>query len=183
MTDHVLDCSDKMSVSGSSCSSSCKRSLDDSTSDAPPPKRRILYAKSVDKWISDYDKQLNTTTWLKYSVVDRVLVESMKCSVCSKFNNKLIGMRNYSSAFIDGSRNLRISSFKDHAASAMHLRAMNLLKKEQGVDICEYAPIAKAISTMDETAREISKKKFDIAYMIAKEKLPFTKMKPFYRSS
>ena len=81
----VLDCSVKMSGSSCSSSSSCKRSLDtDSTSGAPPPKRRILFAKSVEKWSTDHDKQLNTTTWLKYSVVARVHVECIKCSVSTK---------------------------------------------------------------------------------------------------
>ena len=42
------------------------------------------------------------------------------------------------------------------------------------------APIARcfAQASMDEATREKTKKKFDISYMIAKEKMAFTKMKP-----
>jgi hypothetical protein len=71
-----------------------------------------------------------------------------------------------------------MSSFKDHAASSMHVRAMSMLKKQQGSDVTEYAPIAKALLTMDQSTQVILKRKFDIAYFIAKEKLAFTKMKP-----
>ena len=78
-------------------------------------------AKSVDKWISENDKELNTSTWLKYTVVDRLHVVSLLCSVCTQFKSKLEGMRNYNPAFIDGSKNLRTSSFKDHAGSSMHM--------------------------------------------------------------
>ena len=60
----------------------------------------------------------------------------------------------------------------------MHAKAMILFKKQQGVDLYQYAPIAKAFSTMDGASRELLKRKFDMAYMIAKEKLPFTKMIP-----
>ena len=105
--------------------------------------------KSVDKWIVDNDKTLNTTTWLKYDKVDREYVATLKCSVCFRFNDKLRSARNYNSAFVVGSTNLRASAFKEHAASDMHLRAMTLLKKSQGSALVEYSPIAKMLNTLD----------------------------------
>ena len=60
----------------------------------------------------------------------------------------------------------------------MHTRAMTLLKKDRGVDVREYVPIARALSTMDEASRERTKKKFDVAFVIAKNNLAITKMKP-----
>ena len=54
---------------------------------------------------------------------------------------KLIGCRNYSSAFIMGSTNLRSSAFRDHGKSDMHQYAMHLLKKSCSKHITEYAPI------------------------------------------
>ena len=87
-------------------------------------------------------------------------------------------MRNYSPAFIDGTTNLRTSSFKDHAATEMHARAMTLLKRERGVDVRDYAPIARALSTMDEASRQTMKKKFEVAFTIAKNNMAMTKMKP-----
>ena len=94
-------------------------------------KRRSVLKTTVDKWIAENDKALSTSVWLKYDTdpVDRTRVLSLKCSICSRFKDRLIGRRNYSSAFVDGSENLRASSFKDHAASDMHSRAMLLLKK------------------------------------------------------
>ena len=91
-------------------------------------------------------------------------------------------MRNFKAAFIDGSSNVRVSAVQDHAATDMHAYAMLLLKKQQSSSVVDYAPIAKcyAEASMDQSTREKTKKKFDIilSYMIAKEKLTFTKMKP-----
>lgn len=70
--------------------------------------------------------------------------------------------------------------FKDHAATNMHAHAMILFKKQQAQNITEYSPIAAALlhqRSMDATTQARMKRKFNIAYMIAKENLPFTKMK------
>ena len=58
-------------------------------------------------------------------------------------------MCNYNPAFIEGFKNLRASSFKDHAASEMHMRAMLLLKKEQSSDVRECASIAIKSATLN----------------------------------
>ena len=122
----------------------------------------MLLAKSVDKWIAEYDNELNTSTWLKYTVVDHLHVDSLMCFVCTCFKSKLQGMRNYSFAFIEGSKNVRTSSFNDHATSSMHVQAMSVLKKQRDDDVTEYAPIAKALLTMDESTKVMLKQKFDI---------------------
>ena len=88
-----------------SASSSVASSDLDTYSAGPSSKKNILMAKSVDKWISENDKELNTSTWLKYTVVDRLHVDSLLCSVCTQFKSNLEGMRNYNPAFIDGSKN------------------------------------------------------------------------------
>ena len=126
-------------------------------------KKRMLLARSVDNWISEYDKQYDTATWLTYKAVDRVHVESLSCSGCTCFQDKLLGMCNYKASFIEGSRNLRTSSIKDHAVSNMHIRAMSLLKQERVVDLHKYAPIAKALSSIDEFTHKAVQKKFEIA--------------------
>ena len=76
------------------------------------------------------------------------------------------------------SRALRASSFKDHARSDMHQRAMLLFKKSQSSDVTDYAPIAKALSTLDAGSELKLTKKFEIAYLLCKENLAFTKMAP-----
>ncbi len=55
---------------------------------------------------------------------------------------------------------------------------MLLLKKKQSGDIREYAPIAKALHSMDSSSQQTVKGKFDVALVIVKEKMSFTKMKP-----
>ena len=46
------------------------------------------------------------------------------------------------------------------------------------MDVTEYAHIARALSTMDSHAEETLKRKFDVAYMLAKEGIAFNKMMP-----
>ena len=50
----------------------------------------------------------------------------------------------------------------------------------RGVDIRKYAPIARALSTMDEVSSEKMKKKFKVAFMITKNNMAVVKMKPIY---
>ena len=81
---------------------------------------------------------MSTSAWLKYEKADRDYVATLK--KCSMFNKKLRGMRNYNCVVV-GSKNLRASSYKDHAATDMHKRAI-LSKKLSSSDVTEYAPIA-----------------------------------------
>ena len=147
-----------------------------SAGSCPPPKKRGLRTTTVDKWIVESDKALNTATWLSYEKVNREFVASLKCKVCVQYKDKLFGCRNFSPAFIDGSSNLRTSAFKDHAKSDMHHYAMQLLKKSKSTDVTEYAPIAKALNTLDAATERRVRKKFEIAYCISKENMSFTKM-------
>lgn len=146
-----------------------------------PSKKRKVTRKTVEKWITENDKTLDTTLWLKFEVAtgDREHVSTLKCTVCQQFKERLVSMRNYNPAFVEGTSNTRTSSFKEHASTEMHKRAMALYKKQHSSNICEYAPIAKALLllSMDELTRVRLKRKFDIAYLIAKEKMSFKKMK------
>ena len=72
-------------------------------------------------------------------------------------------MRNFKPGFIGGSRNLRTSSFKDHATSDMHACAMLLWKKESSSSVVDYAPIAKAFHKLDSGTEAFLCKKFEIA--------------------
>lgn len=66
-------------------------------------------------------------------------------------------MRNYAPVYIDGTTDLHTSSVKDLASSDMHARAMTLLKRDRGVNVSEYASIARALSITDEALREKTK--------------------------
>ena len=78
---------------------------------------------------------MDTSVWLRYDKVDREYVAALKCCVSAEFNEKLRGMRNYNPAFAVGSKNLRASSYKDHAATDMHKRALLLFKKQSSTDV------------------------------------------------
>ena len=97
---------------------------------------------------------------------------SLRCSVCQRFEDRIKSSQNFSPAFVDGTSNLRTSSFKDHAKSDMHPRAMHLLKREQSTNVSDYAQV---YYRMDQTVEKQRKMKFDVAYMIAKEGIAFTK--------
>ena len=126
------------------------------------------------------DKDLDTATWLKFEKLDRQTVATLKCSVCIRYEDKLYGCRHFNSAFINGSSNLRSSSFKEHALAEMHKKAMSLFHKAQAKNLGEYyqqhAPIARALLTIDATTEARLKKKFDLAYFLSKENLAFSKM-------
>jgi len=151
-----------------------------STSSVSLTKSRVVYRKTVEKWITENDRTLNTLVWLKFEADRHGHVLSLKCSVCSQFKDKLVGMRNYQAAFVDGTTNVRISTVKDHGATEMHAHAMLLFRKKSGSHVTEYSSIAAAFhrSMMDPTVVEALKKKFEIAYTIAKENFAFLKMEP-----
>ena len=63
---------------------------------------------------------MSTSAWIKYEKADCNYVATLKCSMCIQFNEKLRGMRNYNPAFVVGLKNLRASSYEDHAPMYMH---------------------------------------------------------------
>ena len=63
-----------------------------------------------------------------------------------------------------------------HMQSDIHHYAMQLLKKSKSTDVLIYAPIAKALNTLDAATERRVRKKFEIAYCISKENMSFTKM-------
>lgn len=144
-----------------------------------PPAKREVSRRTADKWLAEYDRDLNTSVWLRYELANRDRVVALKCAVCAQFKTKLESMRNYRPAFIDGTTNVRTSTFKEHARTDMHNRAMCLFKKAQSSSVLDYAPIARALTNlpMDERSKQRTKRKFEISFVIAKEKLAFTKMK------
>eukprot|EP00117_Sycon_ciliatum_P048941 scpid100454/ scgid34778/ len=121
----------------------------DGESSAPAKKvARGVKTSTCDKWVSDGDKEMSTSVWLRYERQkdDRQLVEILKCAVCIKFEEQVKSSKNFSEAFIVGSRNLRTSAFKDHAETDMHKRAMGLFQREQSQSSnpIDYALIAKS---------------------------------------
>ena len=97
-------------------------------------KKRSVMESTVDKWIACRERQK-----LKYFRVAEVRYRPRRpyscgnsevCDLRARSKDRLVGRRNCSAAFVEGSVNLRTSSSKDHAASDMHSCAMLLLKKQ-----------------------------------------------------
>ena len=80
--------------------------------------------KTVEKWVAEKDKELDMSLWLKYKKDGRDTVGLLKCAACVEFEARLVGMHNFCSTFIEGTPNQRTTSFKDHAKSEMHVRAI-----------------------------------------------------------
>ena len=88
-----------------------------SSSLAPATKKSTASKKTVQKWIRDNDKSLETITWLDFETnADGESVSLLKCKVCCKYKERLEPMRNFRLAYIEGSVNVKTSSFKEHAA-------------------------------------------------------------------
>ncbi len=60
-------------------------------------------------------------------------------------------------------KNLRVPAFKDHAATDMYKRFKILFTKSQSSDVTQYAPIAKALSTLDPDTKNKLRRKFKVA--------------------
>ena len=121
--------------------------LGPSSSEEHDTKKCCVGHKTVEKWIVEYDCDLNMSVWLKFTLADREHVQSLRCAVCTQFKGKLDGMRNFRSAFIDGTTNVKTSMLKEHAVSDMHTFALMLFKKSTRCtcSVCEYALIAAAL--------------------------------------
>ena len=106
--------------------------LDAPTSDSPA-KKHSVQKKTVEKWIMESNKNLNTSVWLKFETAaeDCHHVATLKCTVCSRFWERLQPVKNYRLAFIEGTSNIRTSSFKDHAETDMHKQAMGFSLKRR----------------------------------------------------
>ena len=81
----------------------------------------MLLAKSIDKLITEYDR---------VEFICMAQVHHHQSFLCGRLDllhlcsiQKLEG---YNPAYTEGPRNLRMSSFKDHAVRTMHIWAMSL---------------------------------------------------------
>ena len=150
-------------------------------SDCSSNKRSVAYT-TFQNWRRDFDRELKTLSWLDCDTTykgGKKIITHLKCITCTKFESRIRGRRNYSARWIDGADSLRTSNIRDHANSAQHFHATSLLQREQaaaqGQSLVSYAPIAKALCTLDEGEKVKLRHKFDIAYFIAREKLSFRK--------
>lgn len=142
---------------------------------------RKLRSETVEKWKSNDLATYDANVWLTYqeeNIGGKKYCTSLKCKVCSEFEESINKRHNFSRTFIDGSANFKVSSVIDHANSEIHKIALNLFRRKSGKPA---TPINKEKNqpTLDfklgPQQQEEMKKKFDISYFVVKEELPLMK--------
>eukprot|EP00117_Sycon_ciliatum_P045916 scpid98535/ scgid32949/ len=88
-------------------------------------------------------------------------------------------IRNFSVSFVDGIRGtaLKKDNVVKHSRSDMHSKALNMERAPTKTltQIFKSTPLGKAMATASSEEPVRLGKLFDVAYMIAKEEMPFTK--------
>lgn len=147
-----------------------------------PAKRRKVKHETYQKWVRQYDRDCQTVTWLDCETGIKggvKVVTKLKCRVCTKYRDRILGRKNFSDKWISGADSVRTTNVLDHAKSDQHVHAMNLLRRKQAqarsVSVATYAPIVQSLNTMSEDERRKLRAKFDIAYFVATEQLAFRK--------
>lgn len=151
-------------------------------------KRRVSIA-TFDKWKRQFDDQYQTLRWLQCDKdTSDYTVTVLWCEVCRKYSDQIRTMRNFSSAWVNGSANQRNSNIVDHAKSEQHAAAMARMRADAGespdeekvVFVVENAAFLASFPVLDATETEKMKRKFQICYMMAREGLPFHKYVPLH---
>ena len=105
----------------------------------------------------------------------------MSCKLCCKW---LLGVKNYSDAFIKGSSNYCILNISDHSKPAQHLKSCELEEKQsckkegqkhqkKVVNVIPIdAPIVKGLKKMSETERNKMQVLFEVSYLNVKKGQP-----------
>ena len=95
-------------------------------------KRRVSIA-TFDKWKRQFDDQYQTLRWLQCDKdTADYTVTVLWCEVCRKYSDQIRTMRNFSSAWVNGSANQRNSNIVDHAKSEQHAAAMARMRADAG---------------------------------------------------
>ena len=149
----------------------------DSESNQAKKTRRQVTIHTFEKWRSLYERKYQSMMWLRHTSdrSKRSLVDTIWCRACRQYKDKIIGMKNFSRVWINGSSNHKTSNIVDHATSDQHKAAMVQVQWASGEPVTTYSPIAQSLLTMDDAVLTRMKQKFDICYVMVKENLPFMK--------
>ncbi|XP_057317246.1 E3 SUMO-protein ligase KIAA1586-like [Hydractinia symbiolongicarpus] len=143
---------------------------------------RTVTPATVEKWKAEL-AQHSVAEWLLYDIKDGK-VKNMRCKFCTTYQSQIKTLPNYSNIFVVGTQNYKKSAVEDHATkSRQHLKAHSLYLKATGVSLDERATTLSAadssnvvagLAKMDEKDMQRTKKKFEVAYFVAKNRLPLT---------
>ena len=86
-----------------------KRSLTESASEQPAKRRKVKH-EMYQKWVRQYDREYQTVMWLhcETGIEGGVkLVTKLKCRVCTKYRDRIIGRKNFNDKWISGAGSVR----------------------------------------------------------------------------
>ena len=127
-------------------------------------RKRQVSKDTFYKWQRKFEREHQTSTWLRCALdeKDRELVSILWCDVCRKFKERITGLKNFSTVWIDGSTNHKTSNVFDHARSNPHKAAMIRLREEQAKcsnePVTSYSTIARSLLSppLDEAVKKRS---------------------------
>ena len=171
-----------------------KKSSDNDNSEPSQSKKkattRTLQAATAEKRKTTSLAKYNATDWLVVNIDKSTnLVTSLNCSVCTKFLDKISCIKGFQMQWCeDGSKRLHnTSAALEHAESTSHNKAYDLYMKDLGLSAHERTErdqlllsssgqqaIVEGINIMNDKDFELTKKKFESMYFLAKNKAPLS---------
>ena len=141
-------------------------------------KRRQVSKSTSENWQHKFDKEHQTWTWLRCLLdTHKHTVKYLYCDVCKKYEANIQSLKNFTTTWITGSTNQRVSNVVDHASSDVHKAAMMRLQadhtKEKGQPVTGVSPIVASLWQMDDKTRSRMQWKFDLCFVMANESLPY----------
>ena len=117
--------------------------------------------------------------WFDYKK-DGSYAVSLKCRVCTRFENNINNMKGFNIKWITGCENYKLSAARDHCEGDPHKHAMKCYLKAENTDYVEervvnQSSLIESFTVGDQRTAEQVKKKFEVAYFVAKEEVAFKK--------
>lgn len=148
----------------------------------PSPKARTLKVATANNWKSTALANFMGEEWFVANEDKHTgNVKSFNCLVCKMFAKKVQGLKNFSNSWaFEGSCNLRLSNVIDHANGEPHRKAMELHIAGTKMSMPQTSTkgqqlVTQGLSKMNQEDIDNTRKKFEVAYFIAKEELPLVK--------
>ena len=108
------------------------------------------------------------------------MLSSLKYRVCTRFENNIKNRKGFNSKWITGCEKYKLSAARDHCEGGPHKHAMKCYLKAENTDyvkerVVNQSSIIESFTAGDQWTAEQVKKKFKVAYFVAKEEMAFKK--------
>ena len=152
-------------------------------------KIRTLQVGTAEKWKTTSLAKYDADNWLIIDADEKnKLVKTLRCSICSKYEHRITSVKGFQETWCrEGSKRLQHAAAVEHAEGNSHGVAYDLYLKNKGLSARERTEklketvlvggqegIVHGIDVMNLKDFELTKKKFETAYFVAKEELPLS---------